>query len=153
MIVHRVAAVGIAALLGAGALAGCSSSATPAASTPAASAPAASAPAAASSAASSTAASAASSAGTQMLPPVIVTEGQTTANAKVGDFIDIVVKKVAGTTIDTDKPDLLEISQAREEGGAVFNPGAKALAPGTAIITVTNPDNSTRDITVTITAS
>jgi hypothetical protein len=69
----------------------------------------------------------------------------------VGDFIDIVVKKPAGTTIDTDKPDLLEISQAHEDGGAVFNPGAKALAAGTAVITVTNPDNTTRDITITIT--
>jgi hypothetical protein len=75
----------------------------------------------------------------------------TTTTAKVGDFIDIVVDKVAGTTIDTDKPDLLEISQAHSDGSAEFNPGAKALAPGTAIITVTNPDSSTRDITVTIT--
>ena len=86
-----------------------------------------------------------------MLPPVIVTEDMTSATAKVGDFIDIVVKNTAGTTIDTDKPDLLEISQAHNDGSAEFNPGAKALAPGTAIITVTNPDSSTRDITITIT--
>jgi hypothetical protein len=137
MSIRRVAVVGAVALLGVGVLAGCSSSSGSSSSTPAA---------------SSAAASAASSGSAQMLPPVIVTEGQNTANAKVGDFIDIVVKKVAGTTISTDKPDLLEVSQAHEDGGAVFNPGAKALAPGTAKIIVTNPDNTTRDITVTITA-
>ena len=136
MSIRRVVAVGGVVLLGVGVLAGCSSSSGSSSS---------------SSAAQSAPASAAAGASAQMLPPIIVTEGQTTASAKVGDFIDIVVKKVAGTTISTDKPDLLEISQAHEDGGAVFNPGAKALAPGTAIITVTNPNNTTRDITVTIT--
>lgn len=104
------------------------------------------------SAQSSTApASAQADGGASMLPPVIITEEQTAAAAKVGDFIDLVVKTVAGTTIDTDKPELLEITQAHEDGGAVFNPGAKALAPGTAVISVTNPDGSTRNVTITIT--
>lgn len=87
----------------------------------------------------------------QMLPPIIVEPGQTEATAKVGDFIDIVVEEVIGTTIDTPNTDILEIFQAREDGGAVFNPGAKALAPGEATITVTNPDNTTYDIAVTVT--
>lgn len=87
----------------------------------------------------------------QMLPPVIVEPGQTEATAKVGDFIDIVVDEVIGTTIDTPNTDILEIFQAREDGGAVLNPGAKALAPGNATITVTNPDNTTYDIAVTVT--
>ena len=126
------------ALLGVAVLAGCSSSSgsSESSATPASSG-------------ASAAASPAVSAG--MLPPVIITEGQTTATAKVGDFLDIVVKEVAGTTVDTDKPELLEVTQAYEDGGAVFNPGAKALAAGTAILTVTNPDSSVRDITVTIT--
>jgi hypothetical protein len=130
---RRVVAISACALLGVVALAGCSSSSS---STP-------------SSAAASAAGSAAASTG--MLPPVIITEGQTTATAKVGDFLDIVVDKVAGTTVSTDKPELLEVTQAYEENGAVFNPGAKALAAGVATLTVTNPDNTTRDITVTIT--
>ena len=101
-----------------------------------------------------TSASAAASGGsTEMLPPVIITEDQTSATAKVGDFLDIVVPEdqLAGTTVSTDQPDLVELTQAKEEGGALFNPGGKTLAPGTAIITVTSPNSSTRDITLTIT--
>lgn len=130
MSIRRIAVVGAVALLGVGVLAGCSSS---------------------SGSSESSTASAAASGGTQVLPPVIVTEDMTSATAKVGDFIDIVVKEVAGTTIDTDKPELLEISQAHNDGSAEFNPGAKALAPGNATITVTNPDSSSRVIAITIT--
>ena len=90
---------------------------------------------------------------TSMLPPVIITEQQTEATAKVGDFLDIVIPedKLAGTTVDTPNPDLVELTQAKQEGDAVFNPGGKVLAPGTATIEVTNPDNTIRTITLTIT--
>jgi hypothetical protein len=141
MTIRRVVTVTSIALLGVGVLAGCSSSTSSTSSTSAA----------ASSAASAAASTAATASGTaSMLPPIIVTDGQKTAEAKVGDFIDIVVKKPAGTTIDTDKPNILEVSQAHQDGSAVFNPGAKALAPGDATIIVTNPDGSTWDIAVTV---
>ena len=127
----KTAAIGATALLGVTLLAGCSSSSEePAAS-------------------ETTSQEAEES--TQMLPPVIIEPGQTEATAKVGDFIDIVVEEVIGTTIATDNPEVLEISQAKQEGDAIFNPGAKALAPGTAVITVTTPDNTTYDINVTVT--
>ena len=80
----------------------------------------------------------------------MVAPDQTQASAKVGNFIVFNVESLAGTTISTDKPDLLELTQAKEEGGAQFNPGAKALAAGVAVVTVTNPDSSTRDVTITI---
>ena len=86
-----------------------------------------------------------------VMPPVMVDQTATTATAKVGDTIVLNVDKLAGTTIAVDKPDLIEVSQAHETDGAQFNPGGKALKAGTAVITVTNPDNSTRTITVTIT--
>ena len=126
---RRIAVIGVAALFGVAVLAGCSSSGSASPS---------------SSAAGET---------TQMLPPVIINVDETAATAKVGDFIDILVadNDIAGTTIDTDRPDLVELTQAHEDGSAIFNPGGKALAAGTAIITVTNPDNTTRDITLTIT--
>ena len=139
MNIRRVVVVTSIALLGVGVLAGCSSSTSSDSSS-----------SAAATAAASAAASPSGTAG--MLPPIIVTDGQKTATAKVGDFIDIVVKKPAGTTIDTNKPDILEVSQAHQDGTAVFNPGAKALAPGDAVITVTNPDGSTWGINVTVVA-
>lgn len=131
MIRTRTAAISASALLGVALLAGCSSSSD--SSTPAS--------------------AAASDSSTAMLPPVIITEDQTAATASVGSYLDIVVSEnnLAGTTVDTDRPDLVELTQAKEEDGATFNPGGKTLAPGTAIITVTNPNSSTRDITLTIT--
>ena len=127
---RTAAAIGAAALLGVAVLAGCSSSSE-----------------------SSSTGSAAASESTQMLPPVIITADQTTATAKVGDFLDIVIPedKLAGTTVSTDQPELVEVTQAREEGGATFNPGGKCLAAGNAVIVVTSPDGSTRDIALTIT--
>ena len=120
------------AMLGVAVLAGCSSSA--------------------SDAGSSAVPSAAASTSEQMLPPVIITEDQTTATAKVGDFLDIIVPEaeLAGTTVATDKPELVELTQGGESGGALFNPGGQTLAAGVAVITVTSPDSTTRDITLTI---
>lgn len=131
------AAIGASALLGVTLLAGCSSSSDE--------------PAAEETTSQETAEESMEDDSTQMLPPVIIEPGQTEATAKVGDFLDIIVEEVIGTTIATDNPDVLEISQARQEGEAIFNPGAQALAPGEATITVTTPDNSTYDIAVTVT--
>jgi hypothetical protein len=67
-----------------------------------------------------------------------------------GDTVVFNVDKLAGTTISTTTPDLVELTQGGEQDGAEFNPGAKALAAGTAVVTVTNPDSSMRDVTITI---
>lgn len=126
-----------AALAAAGMLAGCSSSSSSDSSSSQAGA----------------ASSAASPIGGNVLPPVMVEPGQTEATAKVGDTIvfNIPEADLAGTTIDTDQPDILEVSQAKQEGDALFNPGAKALAPGTAVVTITAPDMKTSDVTITVT--
>lgn len=117
---RRFVAIGATTLFGVAALAGCSSSTETVASS------------------------------TGVVAPIMVAPDQTEASAKVGNFIVFNVETLAGTTISTDKPELLELTQAKEEGGAQFNPGAKALAAGVAIVTVTNPDSSTRDVTITI---
>jgi outer membrane lipoprotein SlyB len=130
------AVIGAAALLGVTVLAGCSSSSDTSNDE---------------STSSETTSDESMDGGNQMLPPVIVEPGQTEANATVGDFIDIVVEEIVGTTIATDNPEILKVSQAYDDGSALFNPGAEALAPGTAIITVTTPDNTSYDITVTVT--
>ncbi len=125
--IRTAAAVGAAALLGISVLAGCSSDSD------------------------STSTETTSEENTQMLPPVIIEVGQTEATAKVGDFLDIIVEDVAGTTVATDSPEIVALTQAKEEGGAVFNPGGQVLAPGTAIITVTKPDMTESTITLTVT--
>lgn len=129
----RTTAVAASALVLLGTLAGCSSSS--------------------SSDSSAAASAAASPIGGDVLPPVMVEPGQTEATAKVGDTIvfNIPEKDLAGTTIDTDAPDILEVTQAKQDGDALLNPGAKALAPGTAVVTITAPNSSTSDVTITVT--
>ena len=124
---RTAAAVGAAALMSIGVLAGCSSS--------------------------DSGDSADSGDSTQMLPPVIIAEGDTSASCAVGDFLDILVPegKLAGTTVDSSDAGIVEVTQAKEEGGATFNPGGQCLAAGSATITVTSPDGSTRDIAMTVT--
>lgn len=86
----------------------------------------------------------------QLLPPVIVEPGQTEASARVGEFIDIVVDDPVATSIETADTGIVEISQGYDDGSAVFNPGARALAAGTATITITLPDGSSYDLVVTV---
>ena len=125
--IRSAATLGAVALLGVTVLAGCSSDSE------------------------STSTETTSEENTQMLPPVIIEVGQTEATAKVGDNLDIVVEDIAGTTVSTDNPEVVELTQAKEEGGALFNPGGKALAPGTAVITLTMPDMTESTITLTVT--
>jgi hypothetical protein len=124
--ISKFASVGAISILGVTVLAGCSSGDDPATDTTT------------------------SSESNQMLPPVIVTADQTDASATVGAFIDIVVDDPANTTIAVDNAEVLEVIQGKDDGSAIFNPGAEALSPGTATITVTSPDGSIRDIVVTV---
>lgn len=124
--INKVAAIGAIGILGVSVLAGCSSSDESATDT------------------------ATSSETSQMLPPVIITVDQMDAAAVVGDMIDIVVDDPVNTVVAVDNADVLEIVQGYDDGSAIFNPGAKALAAGTATVTVTNPDGSTRNIVVVV---
>ena len=124
--VNKLAAIGAIGILGVTVLAGCSSSDETATDT------------------------ATSSEAAQMLPPVIISVDQMDAAAVVGDMIDIVAEDPVNTVISVDNADVLEITQGYDDGSAIFNPGAKALAAGTATVTVTNPDGSTRTIVVVV---
>lgn len=129
---RTAAAVSAAALLGMTVLAGCSSS---------------------SDTTEASASAAASEGSTEMLPPVIITEDQTSATCAVGNFLDIIVAEdsLAGTTVGSSDEAIVTVTQAKQEGDALFNPGGECVAPGAATVTVTNPDGSTRDIAVTVT--
>ena len=129
---RTAAAVSAAALLGITVLAGCSSS---------------------SDSTEASASAAASEGSSQMLPPVIITEDQTSATCAVGNFLDIIVAedKLAGTTVGSSDEAVVTVTQAKQEGDALFNPGGECIAAGSATVTVTNPDGSTRDIAITVT--
>ena len=86
----------------------------------------------------------------QMLPPVIVEENQTEVTVNVGDFLDIVVSDPPNTRIETDNTGILSITQGYSDGSAVFNPGAKALAVGQTVVLIQNPDQTTRELAVTV---
>lgn len=128
---RKAAALGAAGLLGIAVLAGCSSDDS-------------------ADSADTTETSQEMTDGEQMLPPVIITADQTEATAMVGDMIDIVVDDPVNTVVSVDNPDVLAVTQGMDDGSALFNPGAEALAAGTATVTVTNPDGSTRDIVITV---
>ena len=130
--VRTAAALSAAALLGVTMLAGCSSS---------------------SDSAETASAAASADGGSEMLPPVIITEDQTSATCAVGNFLDIIVAEdqLAGTTVATSDEAVVTVTQAKQEGDALFNPGGECVAPGSATITVTGADNTTRDIAITVT--
>jgi len=94
--------------------------------------------------------SSASASATQVLPPVIVTEGETTATAKVGDTVVFNVADPVNTTVSVDKPDVLEIEQGYTDGSATFNPGGKAITKGTAEVTIEEPGQPSRTVKVTV---
>ncbi|MGB8021115.1 MAG: hypothetical protein WCF04_07810 [Candidatus Nanopelagicales bacterium] len=79
-----------------------------------------------------------------------MTPSQTTATAHVGETIVFNQPDPAHTRISTDNPDVLELFQGRDDGSALFNPGATALAPGVAVVTIEAADGSTERVTVTV---
>lgn len=135
MNVRRITALSAAALIAIPVLAGCGGSSSEASSAPA------------------SAAAESPMPGQSMLPPVIIAADQTTATAKVGDslYFDVPEADLLETTISTSTPDLVEVTQSKEEGGATFVPGGKALAAGDAVVELTGPDGTSRTVTITIT--
>ena len=84
-----------------------------------------------------------------MLPPIMVEPGTKTVEAKVGDTVVFKVADPENTKIATDNESVLQISQGGKQGDAMMNPGAKALAAGTATVTITGPKGE-ETVTVTV---
>jgi hypothetical protein len=81
---------------------------------------------------------------------VVVGVDAVTAEASVGDSLEIETQKLAGTTIATQNEDLVSIYQGTEIDGVEVNPFVEARAPGTATVTVTRPNGSSYDLVITI---
>lgn len=87
-----------------------------------------------------------------MIGPVMVEPEQTDVSVTVGRMVVFNVADPTAEMIATDKPEILSVIPGRDDGSAVFNPGAEALAPGTATVTLTNMDTgATQVVSVTVT--
>jgi hypothetical protein len=82
--------------------------------------------------------------------PIIVEPGQTEATASVGETIVFNLTDPAQAQVSTDRTDILELTQGADDGSAQFNPAARALAPGVAVVTIVAADGSTSTVTVTV---
>ena len=94
----------------------------------------------------------ASQSGAQIIGPVVVEPGQTEVTVSVGRMVVFNVADPTKEMIATDNPEVVSVIPGRDDGSAVFNPGAEALAPGTAQVTLTNMDtDATQVVSVTVT--
>ena len=101
--------------------------------------------------AGSPAASSGAPSGTAGLPAAVIVEpGQAEATASVGATIVFNQPNPANTRVSTDRPDIVELTQGSDDGSAQFNPGAVALAPGVAVVTIVAADGTTSTVTVTV---
>lgn len=99
-----------------------------------------------------TTSAAATETGNQMIGPVMVEPGQTEVSVQVGRSIVFNVADPTVETIATDNEAVLAVTPGKDDGSAVFNPGAQALSAGTATVTLTNSDTGAEQVvTVTVT--
>ncbi len=72
--------------------------------------------------------------------------------AVAGDFIDLIVDSNQGAWIGESSDNAIaEFVPGGEADGAVFNPGVTVLAPGSATITLTDPEGNVKTLVLTIT--
>jgi len=117
-----IAAAGLIAVAGAGVLSACGSSGGGSESSSAAPAP--------------------TDEGAQVIGPVIVEPGQTSAEVAVGRVVTFNVDDVMAWMISSSDEAVLKVTAGKDDGAAQFLPGGEALAPGTAEVTLTNMDTS-----------
>ena len=74
----------------------------------------------------------------QVIGPVILEPTQTSAEVTVGRTVVFNVEDPGAWMMAADPADLVELTPGGELDGAIFNPGATALAAGNVTITLTN---------------
>ena len=84
--------------------------------------------------------------------PVIIAPDDGVATAAVGAFIsfELPTDEVTTTVITTDAPDIVEIFPASSEGGMLTPPSAVGLVPGTANITIEDPQGTQHTVVLTV---
>lgn len=86
----------------------------------------------------------------QIVGPVILDPGATSATVPVGRFVVFSVPEPASWTLAAEPADLVALTPGTQSDTLVTNPGAEALAPGTATVTLTNAAGERLVFTITI---
>jgi len=74
----------------------------------------------------------------QVIGPVILNADQTEGEVALGNTVVFDVEDPGAWTLVALPAELVELTPGGEKDGAIFNPGAKALATGNVIVSLTN---------------
>lgn len=90
--------------------------------------------------------------GAQVIGPVVIDATTTTATVAVGRVVTFNLEDPAAWTITTASSNgaTVEVSIGDVREGVAFNPGVTALTAGTIVVTLSHPDGTSIDFTLTI---
>jgi len=91
-----------------------------------------------------------SPAGGELVGPVILDEQNTSATVAVGRMVVFNVDDPTTWEISAEPEGVVKVQKGYDDGSAIFNPGAEALKPGKATVTLTNPAGDTLVFTITV---
>jgi hypothetical protein len=91
-----------------------------------------------------------SSPGAEIVGPVILDAQHTTATVTVGRMVVFKVDNPETWEISAEPDGIVMVQKGANDGSATFNPGAEALKPGEATITLINPAGDKLVFTVTV---
>ncbi len=88
--------------------------------------------------------------GGEVIGPVILDAQNTSATVTVGRFVVFNVDDPETWEISADPEGVVKVQKGYNDGSATFNPGAEALKPGKATVTLTNPAGDKLVFTITV---
>jgi hypothetical protein len=88
--------------------------------------------------------------GAELVGPVILDAQNTSATVTVGRMVVFDVDDPTTWQITADPEGVVEVQEGRDDGSAIFNPGAEALKPGEATVPLTNPAGDELVFTITV---
>jgi hypothetical protein len=88
--------------------------------------------------------------GGEVIGPVILDADNTSATVSVGRMVVFNVDDPTTWEIAAEPEGVVKVQKGYDDGSAVFNPGAEALKPGVATVTLTNPAGDTLVFTITV---
>ncbi len=91
-----------------------------------------------------------SAAGGQVVGPVILDTQTTAATVTVGRMVVFRVDNPETWEITADPAGVVKVQKGYVDGSASFNPGAEAIASGTATVTLTSPAADALVFTITV---